>query len=176
MLYTLLQIFALAAFSVQHVASAPAPAQVTIVGPLAEQTQILTATVIGVDESQARTTYVVEEDQPFGTAVSASPVMATYVAGSDYIFGTFSQPPVSRVNFGTDCSLKDGNAICSGLNGNSQQVTQTISAAFLRTNTFEVVATATPTGPVQTKNSASRISVSTALLSLLAGGLVQFLL
>ncbi|KAJ7766690.1 hypothetical protein B0H16DRAFT_370397 [Mycena metata] len=71
-----LQTLALATLSVQYVASAPA--QVTIVGPFGEQTQTLTATVLGVD-SQARTTYVVEEDQPFGTDGETTPVTASYL-------------------------------------------------------------------------------------------------
>ncbi|KAJ7685664.1 hypothetical protein DFH06DRAFT_1313950 [Mycena polygramma] len=128
------------------------------------------AVVLGVD-SQGRTTYAVEQDEIDGG--STTPLTATLVEGPDHIFYTFSHTaPSEAFTIGFDCGLKNGQAICSGVDSDRRSglKTETATLSSLAPFVLDVVSTAAPsshTSPApgnpsatSTGNSAPRLTAS----------------
>ncbi|KAJ7255814.1 hypothetical protein B0H12DRAFT_1112945, partial [Mycena haematopus] len=134
---------------------APVPAEITLSVPAVflPVSAPYQAVVLGVD-SQGHTTYAV--DQPFIDGTSTTPLTATLVEGAEYASYTFSlstgNSGLFNIQLGFDCSLTAGNAICTGLDSNSQVATVTSS---LQTFVLDVVSTAVPSsgGPASQSQS-----------------------
>ncbi|KAJ6531157.1 hypothetical protein B0H19DRAFT_471445 [Mycena capillaripes] len=165
----------LVAGGAQYVSATPAKLTVTVLPALNPQSTAAPAVVLGVD-SQGRTTYAVELDEIQGG--STAPLTATLVEGSDHVGFTLSHTAASEtIIIGYDCGLKNGKAICSGVDSNSQPGTATASS--LGEFVLDVVSTAAPSEP--TSESAAPSSPSdkpsssrraSASISSVLGGLV----
>ncbi|KAJ6578495.1 hypothetical protein B0H19DRAFT_580011 [Mycena capillaripes] len=103
------------------------PAKVTLNVPVigGGDSSAIPAAILGVD-SQGRTTYALNEDEMQGSSTLAL-ATATLIEGSDYFSYTLSSPQPLEIEIGFDCPLKDGSAICTGVDDNSQAITTTIS-------------------------------------------------
>ncbi|KAF7365757.1 hypothetical protein MVEN_00449500 [Mycena venus] len=106
---------------------AASPAIVTLNVPVVGggDSSAIPAAILGVD-SQGRTTYALNENEMQGSSTIAL-ATATLVEGSDYFSYTLSSPPPLEVVIGFDCPLKDGGAVCTGVDDNSQAITSTLS-------------------------------------------------
>ncbi|KAJ7367454.1 hypothetical protein DFH08DRAFT_828565 [Mycena albidolilacea] len=137
---------------------APVPAVTTLsVPPLfLPLSSALPAVVLGVD-SQGRTTYAIEQDAVEGT--KTTPLTATLVEGADYAGYTFSASAAGfDIELDFECDLKGGQAICSGLDSNSQVATATLSS--LDPFIIDIVSTVAPSGASATGNPSSSPSPS----------------
>ncbi|KAJ6531566.1 hypothetical protein DFH09DRAFT_1182792 [Mycena vulgaris] len=154
------QLLALAALATQLATAAPAPALVTVLVPLGDETTPMTAAVLGVD-SQGRTTYAIQDNEMQGTSILAS-ATATLVEASDYMSYTYSlDGPGINIVLGADCTLNGRTGVCTGLDESSHAATATISS--LAAWVLDVPPTGSPGGPplpTGKSNSSQRTSAS----------------
>ncbi|KAJ7155113.1 hypothetical protein C8R46DRAFT_1117017 [Mycena filopes] len=143
-----------------------APTEATLTLPFfnAESTA-LPATILGVD-AQGRTTYALNQDEMQGSSTLAK-ITGTLVAGADYASYTLSADvPGIEVEFGFDCSLGNGAAVCTGLDESSAAAT--ITASSLQPFIIDVLATATPSGKPSSAGPLT-VPIFGALLALFLG-------
>ncbi|KAJ7155114.1 hypothetical protein C8R46DRAFT_1296348 [Mycena filopes] len=131
-----------------------APTEATLTLPFFNpETAALPATILGVD-AQGRTTYALNQDEMQGSSTLAK-VTGTLVAAADYASYTLSADvPGIEIEFGFDCALNSGAAVCTGLDESS--VAATTTASSLQPIVIDVLATAAPFGR---SNSAGRLPV-----------------
>ncbi|KAJ7097164.1 hypothetical protein B0H15DRAFT_825044 [Mycena belliarum] len=134
------QVLALVAIAAKVVGAVPAPALLTLAVPFGNNdSETLTAHVIGVDSAATRTTYALQQNAMDGTSVLAS-ATGTLVEGADYASYTYAISASGlNIAFGFDCALKSGNAICS-----DKQATATVALSTVQSWVLDVVATSAP--------------------------------
>ncbi|KAJ7461644.1 hypothetical protein FB451DRAFT_1268744 [Mycena latifolia] len=165
MVFVAVQILALAALATQFATATPAPAPVLVTvvdpvlggGPGPQET--VSASIIGVDKSNGRTTYAVVGNEMDGSSTGALET-ATLVAGSDYESFTFSFSDGSLTfTEGFDFTIQSGNAIATGLDESSRTFTTSIPTASVGGLVLDLPSTGAPGGPRPT-NSAQRTAAA----------------
>ncbi|KAJ6531578.1 hypothetical protein DFH09DRAFT_1370407 [Mycena vulgaris] len=173
MVFVTVRILALAALATQFAAAAPAPELVTVTLPFGDaETAAMTASIVGVD-SQGRTTYAIQQPEMQGTSTLAS-ATGTLVEASDYMSYTYALDGQGiAITIGADCALKDGTAICTGLDESSHVATATISS--LAAWVLDVPPTGSPGGPLPTGKPSSSQKNSVSIFGALVGLAVLYL-
>ncbi|KAJ7097168.1 hypothetical protein B0H15DRAFT_797876 [Mycena belliarum] len=149
------QVLTLVAIAAKVVSAVPAPALLTVAVPFgSNDSETLTAHVIGVNSAATRTTYALEQNAMDGTSVLAS-ATGTLVEGADYASYTYAISASGlNIAVGFDCALQSGNAICS-----DQGATATFALSTVQPWVLDVVATSAPapgsSGSAQAKSTAS---------------------
>ncbi|KAJ7461626.1 hypothetical protein FB451DRAFT_1371323 [Mycena latifolia] len=161
MAFVAFRLLALAALATQFATATPAPAPelVTVVNPNGPGPQeTFSASIVGVDKSNGRTTYAVAANDVEGSSTVALGT-ATLVAGSDYESFTISFSDASlAITEGFDFTIQSGNAIATGLDDSSRPITTSIPTASVGGLVLDLPPTGAPGGPRPT-NSAQRTAV-----------------
>ncbi|KAJ7461628.1 hypothetical protein FB451DRAFT_1497684 [Mycena latifolia] len=146
MVFVAVQILALVAFATQFITAAPAPELVTLVAGFpapfpSDSPETFSASIVGVDSSNAHTTYAVAQPVLSGDGSGASStigfVTGTLVEGSDTVLFTFA----------------GGNIVATGLDSASHTVTTTIPAASFGSWVLDLPPTGAPGSPAPSQSS-----------------------
>ncbi|KAJ7461631.1 hypothetical protein FB451DRAFT_1268726 [Mycena latifolia] len=171
MVFVTFQILALVALATQFVTAAPAPELVTLVAgfpaPLpSDPTETFSASIVGVDSSNAHTTYAITQAVLSGDSSGISTVgfvTGTLVEGSNTVSYTLTASADSfAITAEADFGLQSGNIVATGLDSASHTVTTTFPAASFRLWVLDLPPTGAPSGPQPTgkSNSAQRTAAA----------------
>ncbi|KAJ7461636.1 hypothetical protein FB451DRAFT_1181360 [Mycena latifolia] len=159
MAFVAFRLLALAALATQFATATPAPTPVlvTVVNPIGTGSgpqETLSASIVGVDNSNGHTTYVLAGNQMDGSSTDALETV-TLVAGSDYESFTvaFNDGSLTFAG-GFDFTIQSGNAIVTGLD-----VSTSIPTASKGGLVLDLPPTGAPGGPRPT-NSAQRTAAA----------------
>ncbi|KAJ7461648.1 hypothetical protein FB451DRAFT_486494 [Mycena latifolia] len=174
MFFVPFQILALAALATQFATAAPAPAPefVTLLGFGSgdDAPTTFSASIIGVDNSKARTTYALAQNEMQGSSTLALGT-ATLVEASDYVSYTYGLDGEGiEVTIGFDFTIEGGNAIATGLDESSRPFTTSVPTASLGALVVDLPPTGAPGGPLPTgKSNSSHRTAASVFGALLMG-------